>query len=129
MALEVVEVDGVVVAGDRRGRELGYPTANVQVPAATALPPDGVYAGWFRRADGTRHPAAISVGLRPTYYGPDGARLVEAYLLDFDGDLYGEHVRVEVAEWVRGQARFASSDELVAQMAKDVERVRELTTA
>jgi len=127
MASEVVNVAGVVVAGDRRGRELGYPTANVEVPGGTALPPDGVYAGWFCRADGTRHAAAISIGPRPTYYGPDGARLVEAYLLEFDGDLYGEAVSVELAGWVRGQARFASSAELVAQIAHDVERVRELT--
>ncbi len=112
------------MSGDGRGRGLGFPTANVEVPASAVLPPDGVYAGWFERANGTRHPAAVSVGTRPTYYSHDGARLVEAYLLDFDDDLYGERVRVEFGEMVRGQARFESSDELVAQMRRDVEAVR-----
>ena len=117
-------LEGVVVTGDRRGRELGFPTANVEVAATAPLPPDGVYAGWFERSEGQRHVAAVSVGTRPTYYREGGGRLVEAYLLDFDGDLYGEHVRVGISQMVRGQARFSGSEELIAQMHRDVDAVR-----
>lgn len=119
-----VVLDGVVVAGDRRGRLLGFPTANVEVSGGDDLPEDGVYAGWLERASGERLPAAVSVGTRPTYYAEHGARLVEAYVLDFDGDLYGEQVRVAVRDRVRGQARFSTSEELVDQMRRDVEAVR-----
>jgi riboflavin kinase/FMN adenylyltransferase len=118
-----VRIEGVVVIGDRRGRELGFPTANVAVPATTALPPDGVYAGSVERSDGTVHLAAISVGRRPQYYEA-GERLVEAHLLDFSGDLYGERIAVVVGRLVRGQIRFASEAELVDQMGRDVEAVR-----
>lgn len=117
-----VVLDGVVVAGDRRGRDLGFPTANVEVRSEP--PPDGVYAGWLERADGSRHLAAISIGNRPTYYGRGGERLVEAYVLDFDGDLYGEHVTVRVSAKVRDQVRFMDNDELIEQMRRDVEAVR-----
>lgn len=116
-------LEGLVVSGDRRGRELGFPTANVEIPRGTALPDDGVYGGWFERADGTRYVAAISVGLRPTYYA-DGKRLVEAYLLGFDGDLYGESVRLGIGRRVRGQVRFETSEQLIEQMHRDVEAVR-----
>ena len=126
VASSVLRVEGLVVLGDRRGRALGYPTANVEVSADTLLPEDGVYAGWFWRENGDRHLAAVSVGTRPTYYGADGSRLVEAYLLDFDGDLYGERVSIELRDRIRGQAAFASSEDLVAEMSSDVARVREL---
>lgn len=118
------DLAGIVVAGDRRGRELGFPTANVEVPASAVLPPDGVYAGTLERSDGRSYVAAISVGTRPTYYSSDGSRLVEAYLLDFDGDLYGERVRILVLGRVRGQERFDSSEALVAAMQRDIESVR-----
>ena len=90
------EVRGPVVRGDGRGGpELGFPTANVAVDDDIALPADGIYAGYFTRADGSVHPSAISVGRRPTFYEPGTAPvLVEAYLLHFDGDLYGEAARV-----------------------------------
>jgi riboflavin kinase/FMN adenylyltransferase len=117
-------VRGVVIAGDRRGRLLGYPTANIRPPEDEALPEDGVYAGVVRRADGSSHPAAISIGCRPQFYAKDGVRLVEAFLLDFDGDLYGERIEVEVGERVRGQLRFSSTEQLVEQMSRDVEAVR-----
>ena len=117
-------LEGVVVSGDRRGRELGYPTANVEVPPTTTLPSDGVYAGWFERRDGSRYVAAISVGLRPTYYSEGARRLVEAYLLGFEGDLYGERVRLGVGAQVRGQVRFETSEQLIEQMQRDVEAVR-----
>jgi riboflavin kinase/FMN adenylyltransferase len=122
-------VDGVVVRGDRRGRELGYPTANVETPPYTAIPADGVYAGHLvlrdaTGASGPRHPAAISVGTNPTFQGT--RRTVEAFLLDFDGDLYGEHVGVEFAHRLRPMTAFGGVDELVAAMAADVERTRQL---
>lgn len=119
-------VEGVVVVGDRRGRELGYPTANVETQSE--LPEDGVYAGRFERADGSVYVSAISIGRRPTYY-VDGVRLLEAHLLEFDDDLYGERVRVEVGPRVRPQLRFESSEELVSQMARDVAEVRRLAGA
>jgi predicted acetyltransferase len=118
-----VVVAGVVVAGDRRGRELGFPTANVSVPAGTALPAEGVYAGWVRRANGDVHVAAISVGRRATYYGDEGEVLLEAFLLDFSGDLYGERLEVGIEAAVRGQERFETTEALVERMRLDVEAV------
>lgn len=119
------EVCGVVDHGDKRGRTIGFPTANVPVSGDTAWPADGVYAGWLTRPDGTRLPAAISIGRRPTFYD-DGVSLLEAYVLDFTGDLYGEAVRVAFVDRVRGQERFDSVDALVAQMHDDVARCRTL---
>ncbi len=117
------EVRGPVVRGDGRGGpELGFPTANLAVPDDIALPADAVYAGHFRRPDGTVHQAAISVGRRPTFYEPGTAPvLVEAYLLHFDGDLYGEAARVSFAHRLRDEQRFDSIEDLVAQMRADVE--------
>jgi riboflavin kinase / FMN adenylyltransferase len=119
--MEVVE--GVVVEGDHRGRALGFPTANLG-PGSAHVPAEGIYAGHVTRADGTRHLSAISVGTRPTYYGDDAAVIVEAHLLDFDDDLYGERLQVEIERLIRQQARFESEDELRAQIANDVEAVR-----
>ena len=117
-------VEGIVVSGDHRGRELGFPTANLLADASSLLPAEGVYAGYVTRADGSVYASAISVGRRPTFYAHDGVFLVEAHLLDFDGDLYGEHIRVEITEHVRDQVRFNSVDELVIQIRLDVEVVR-----
>jgi riboflavin kinase / FMN adenylyltransferase len=116
------EVRGPVVRGDGRGGpELGFPTANLAVPADIALPADGVYAGHYRRPDGSVHRAAINVGRRPTFYEADGAPvLVEAYLLHFEGDLYGEPARVSFAHRLRDERRFDSVEDLVAQMRADV---------
>ncbi len=86
------EVRGIVARGDQRGRELGFPTANVSVPGDILLPADGIYAGWFQRADGTVWPAALSLGRRPTFYAESHVSLLEAHLLDFDDDLYDEAV-------------------------------------
>ena len=83
----------MVVQGDQRGRLLGFPTANVEVPNSVCLPADGVYAGWYLRPDGERHPCAINLGRRPTFYEHADHSLLEAHLLDFDGDLYGEQAR------------------------------------
>jgi riboflavin kinase/FMN adenylyltransferase len=118
----------VVVRGDRRGRELGYPTANVESPPHTAVPADGVYAGHLvlrdprSGASRERFPAAISVGTNPTFEG--SRRTVEAFVLDFDGDLYGEHVGVEFVERLRPMLSFSGVAELVEAMAGDVARTR-----
>jgi riboflavin kinase / FMN adenylyltransferase len=120
------EVRGVVERGDQRGAEhLGMPTANLTVPERICLPADGVYAGTFVAEDGVERPAAISVGTRPTFY-EDGDVLVEAYVLDFDGDLYGQRVKVRFREYVRGQERFDSTEALVEQMNADVEATRRI---
>jgi riboflavin kinase/FMN adenylyltransferase len=118
------EVRGVVVEGDRRGRELGYPTANVAVPNRCCLPADGIYAGIFVGADGVERMAAISLGRRPTFYDAADSSLLEAYVLDFDGDLYGQAVKVRFVEHLRGEQKFDSIDALVAQIARDVDATR-----
>lgn len=117
-------VEGVVVRGAQRGRQLGYPTANVETVPHTAVPADGVYAGWLN-ADGERMPAAISVGTNPQFDGTE--RTVEAYAIDrVDLDLYGKHVSVDFLEYIRGQEKFDTLDALMARMADDVERCRVL---
>jgi riboflavin kinase/FMN adenylyltransferase len=118
------EVRGRVVEGDRRGRELGYPTANVAVPARWCLPADGIYAGTFRGGDGVERMASISLGRRPTFYESADSSLLEAYVLDFDGDLYGQHVAVQFVRRLRGEERFESVEALVAQIGHDVEATR-----
>ncbi|MGW2560128.1 bifunctional riboflavin kinase/FAD synthetase [Streptomyces sp. NPDC001514] len=119
-------VEGVVVRGAQRGRELGYPTANVETLPHTAIPADGVYAGWLT-ANGERMPAAISVGTNPQFDGTD--RTVEAYAIDRVGlDLYGLHVAVDFLAYVRGMAKFESIEALLDAIANDVKRARELTT-
>ncbi|MEV7428713.1 MULTISPECIES: bifunctional riboflavin kinase/FAD synthetase [unclassified Nocardioides] len=120
-------VRGVVVRGDQRGRELGYPTANVPTDGMQAAPADGVYAGWLRRLDtGERFPAAISVGTNPTFDGVRERR-VESYVLDrTDLELYGVEVEVSFVDRLRGMTAFDSVESLVAQMDDDVRRAREL---
>lgn len=117
-------VEGVVVRGAQRGRELGFPTANVETLPHTAIPADGVYAGWLH-TQGEVMPAAISVGTNPQFDGTE--RTVEAYAIDRIGlDLYGLHVAVDFLAYVRGQQKFASLDDLLKAMAVDVQRCREL---
>jgi len=120
------EVRGVVAEGDRRGRELGFPTANIAVSGPCCLPADGIYAGWFAGADGVTRMAAISLGRRPTFYEAADASLLEAYVLDFDGDLYGQDVRVRFVQHLRGEMKFGSVDALVAQIEQDVADTREV---
>ena len=125
-----VTVRGPVVRGDQRGRELGYPTANVLTDTLTAAPSDGVYAGRLRRLDtGETYPAAISVGTNPTFEGVRDRR-VESYVIDRTGlELYDVEVEVEFVELLRGMVTFAGPDALsalVAQMAADVDRAREI---
>ena len=116
-------VEGVVVHGDHRGRELGYPTANLEVPPLLAVPADGVYAGWLDDL-----PAAISVGTNPTFHGT--ARRVEAYAIDrTDLDLYGRRMTIDFTARLRGMIAFDGIEPLLVQMADDVERCRELLSA
>jgi riboflavin kinase/FMN adenylyltransferase len=115
--------EGVVVHGDKRGRELGMPTANLVPDDLQAVPGHGVYAGW---AHG--HPAAINVGVRPTFQTGRGL-LIEAHLLDFDGDLYGQTLRIAFLERLRGEKRFESVEALVEQMNRDVDDARAICAA
>jgi len=123
------EMRGVVDKGDQRGRDLGFPTANVSVSADRCLPADGIYAGWYQRPDGTAHRAAISLGRRPTFYEDGGPLLLEAYLLDFSGDLYGEQARVRFVQRLRGEEHFDSVEDLVDQMHRDIVATREVLRA
>jgi riboflavin kinase / FMN adenylyltransferase len=118
------EVRGTVVVGDKRGRLLGFPTANVEVPNQVCLPADGVYAGWYERPDGSVHPCAINLGRRPTFYEHADHSLLEAHLLDFDGDLYGERAEVRFVHFLRSERKFDGVDALVAQLKHDIESAR-----
>ncbi|HWD04942.1 MAG TPA: riboflavin kinase [Amycolatopsis sp.] len=118
-------VRGPVEPGDKRGRELGFPTANIALRDQGGQVGDGVWAGWAERADGTYVAAAVSVGRRPTYYGADGYRLVEAHLLDFTGDLYDEKLTVWLGAHLRDQEKYSSGEELVAALDRDVAATRE----
>lgn len=123
------EVRGDVVPGDKRGRTIGFPTANVEVPSGTCLPSDGVYAGVYRRPDGSEHPCAINLGRRPTFYENAEASLLEAYLLDFSGDLYGETAAVQFLAFLRSEKQFGGLEELKAQLALDIEHARSAVRA
>ena len=122
---------GVVVRGDRRGHELGFPTANIPVSPGMAVPADGVYAGWVIRLDqpdAPRWPAAISVGTNPTFDGVQ--RRVEAYVLDRDDlELYGVEIAIEFYARLRGQVKYAGREALIAQMHADVEHTRHVLHA
>ncbi|HKY13354.1 MAG TPA: bifunctional riboflavin kinase/FAD synthetase [Microthrixaceae bacterium] len=142
------EMRGPVVAGDRRGRELGFPTANVAVPERMLMPADGIYAGWlgcYDPDDGSdrsgpdqpgpvQHdtawwPAAIYVGHRPTFYDEGAGVLLEVHVLDFEGDLYGRHVRVRFTDRLREDRRFDDVEALAEQLRRDVDEARRLLTA
>ncbi|HSM46071.1 MAG TPA: bifunctional riboflavin kinase/FAD synthetase [Acidimicrobiia bacterium] len=112
---------GAVVEGDKRGRELGFPTANLHPPGRKVIPATGVYA-CFATVRGTRRDAAVNVGVRPTFGG--GELLVEAYVLDFDEDLYGEDMTLEFVSYLRPELNFDSVADLVARMGEDVENAR-----
>ncbi|WP_026929154.1 bifunctional riboflavin kinase/FAD synthetase [Glycomyces tenuis] len=114
-------IEGTVVHGAARGADLGFPTANIAPVPGAAVPADGIYTGWFH-IDSRRVPAAISVGTNPTF--GDEARSVEAYLLDFSGDLYGADVRLDFASRLRGQIAFDNVDDLVEQIETDVAQTR-----
>jgi riboflavin kinase / FMN adenylyltransferase len=124
------ELSGEVMRGDARGRELGFPTANLVPDEALACPGHGVYAcvAHGPASLNAAAPAAVSIGVRPTFKTGRG-ELIEAYLLDFDGDLYGEQLRLDFLQRLRGERRFESAQRLIEQMQRDVERTRELTQA
>ncbi|MFI2651907.1 MULTISPECIES: bifunctional riboflavin kinase/FAD synthetase [Micromonospora] len=115
-------VEGVVVRGDQRGRELGYPTANLLTHRYAAVPADGVYAARLVRRGGEPLAAAVSIGTNPTFSGRE--RRVEAYALDFTGDLYGERLALDFVAHLREQRTYDAIEPLVAQIAEDVERTR-----
>ncbi|MDP9074261.1 MAG: bifunctional riboflavin kinase/FAD synthetase [Actinomycetota bacterium] len=120
------QVRGTVRRGDGRGGPLlGFPTANVDVPGDICLPADGIYAGWYQGPGGQAHPAALSLGRRPTFYADAKSSLLEAYLLDFEGDLYGQPAFVRFLTRLRGEERFDSVEALVAQMGRDVTAARQ----
>lgn len=116
-------VEGPVVMGDGRGRDLGFPTANIHLGDEVAIPADGVYAGEYVFPDGTTKAAAVSVGTRPTFYA-QGRTLVEAYVLDHEGPLYGQRAQLRFVDRVRGQERFDDVEALIRQMGDDVDAVR-----
>lgn len=126
------EITGIVVTGDRRGHTIGFPTANVAVEADRAIPADGVYAGWFhlpaddKHPSGRRWPAAINIGTRPTFHQDAEHSVIEAHLIDFDGDLYGLHATVGFEAWLRGEQRFDGIEALAAQLRADVAEARSL---
>ncbi len=127
------EMRGPVVEGDRRGRLIGFPTANVAIGPETLMPADGIYAGHLRRMEpsgwGEALPSAVYIGHRPTFYGDGAATLLEVHVLDFDADLYGSEVAVTLESRIRGDRAFDSTDELSAQLAADCERAREVLGA
>ncbi|MBA3530056.1 MAG: bifunctional riboflavin kinase/FAD synthetase [Propionibacteriaceae bacterium] len=124
---QVFRLQGIVVRGDQRGRQMGYPTANIAVAPIMALPADGVYAGWVTRLDvgSPRWPAAISVGTNPTFDGVE--RRVEAYVLDrTDLELYGVEIAIDFYARMRGQVKYEGMESLIKQMHRDVEQIREV---
>ena len=118
------EMRGVVVNGDKRGRSIGFPTANVGVPNAMCLPADGVYAGRFRCDDGSVHACAINLGRRPTFFEHADHSLLEAHLLDFSGDLYGQKVSVTFEHFLRSERKFDGLEAIKTQLQLDVAAAR-----
>jgi riboflavin kinase/FMN adenylyltransferase len=116
----------VVQHGDERGREWGFPTANVAVPEEILLPEDGIYAGWYVRPSGERVPAAISLGRRPQIYEDQPYRLLEVHLIDWEGSLYDEVAKVRFVARLRDELKFDSVDALLEQMHRDCAEARQL---
>lgn len=114
------EVRGVVTPGDRRGRTIGFPTANIPTTIDLQVPSDGVYAAWYIRDDGAQYPAAVNIGKRPTFYEDADRSLIEAHLIGFRGDLYGETAKVRFVRRLRGERKFDGVDALKEQLVKDV---------
>lgn len=117
------KIESEVVHGDERGRELGFPTANLRPPERKVVPATGVYS-CFAIVDGVRHDAAVNVGVRPTFGG--GELLVEAHILDFAADLYGRRLNLEFVDYTRPELAFPGAEELVARMGEDVAETREV---
>jgi riboflavin kinase/FMN adenylyltransferase len=117
---------GLVVKGAGRGRTLGFPTTNLDVPAGSAIPGDGIYATWARTGDRC-YMAATSIGTRPTF--DENERTIESFLLDFEDDLYGQEVRLEFVQRLRDELKYTSVGALVEQIDRDVEQVRTVLQA
>ena len=117
-------VSGEVIMGDQRGRTIGFPTANISLSKDRAWPSDGVYAGWFERADGSSHPCAVNIGRRPTFHLHAECSLLEAHLIGFDADLYGESCTVSFVDFLRSERRFDGVESLVAQLKDDIAETR-----
>ncbi|MEI7623724.1 MAG: bifunctional riboflavin kinase/FAD synthetase [Actinomycetes bacterium] len=120
------EVRGIVGHGDGRARDLGFRTANLAVPESICLPADGIYAGWCRTPDGVNRACAISLGRRPTFYEFADTSLLEAHLIDFEADLYGQDLAVQFVAHLRNELKFDSVDALITQMSIDVDQCRSL---
>jgi riboflavin kinase/FMN adenylyltransferase len=114
---------GKVITSDRRGRVLGFPTANLDIKPQQALPGNGIYAT-ITQVDGKRFPSATNIGIRPTF--GEGEKIVETHLLNYKGDLYGKEIRVEFVQKLRDEQRFPSPEELKIQIEKDVRKVEAL---
>ena len=114
------EVRGVVTPGDRRGRTIGFPTANIPTTSDLQVPADGVYAAWYIREDGKEYPAAVNIGKRPTFYDDVDKSLIEAHLIGFRGDLYGESAKIRFVRRLRGERKFEGIEPLKEQLVKDV---------
>ena len=119
-------ISGVIVKGDRRGREIGFPTANIRPDSTVTVPGNGIYAT-IVEIDGTSHKAATSIGVRPTFE-TNGVRTIEAFLLDFEGDLYGKQVQIDFISRTRSEIAFESAEKLIMQMNEDVDQVRNILT-
>jgi riboflavin kinase/FMN adenylyltransferase len=117
-------VAGAVRAGEKRGRELGFPTANIDTDGAM-LPPNGVYAAWATGEDGARRRAVVNIGVRPTF-GQSDAPVVEAHILEFEGDLYGQGLTVELVDRIRAEAKFEGPAMLKRQITRDVLEAKRL---
>ncbi len=117
-------ITGTVAHGEKRGREIGFPTANIEPEFPVTVPENGIYATTVE-VDGIVHKAATSIGVRPTFE-TDGGRTIESYLLDFDGDLYTKRLRLEFVTRLRAEVAFDSVEQLVTQMNKDVEQTRQI---
>lgn len=122
------EVRGTVAGGDRRGRTIGFPTANVPTAANVLVPADGVYAAWYERPDGSVHPAAVNIGTRPTFYDYAERSLIEAHLIGFRGDLYDEQARIRFVSRLRGEEKFDGIEALTDQLKRDVEDALRILT-
>jgi riboflavin kinase/FMN adenylyltransferase len=116
-------LEGRVISGQERGRFLGLPTANLSLDVEQALPADGVYATWAY-PDRSRHPSVTNIGVRPTFGG--GERLVEVFILDFHGNLYGGELKIELVQRLRDEIRFNTPEDLKAQVDKDTEKARKI---
>ena len=123
------EIRSTVTTGERRGRTIGFPTANLPTPDTVQLPGDGVYACWYVRPDGTQFRAAVNIGKRPTFHSGQEKSLVEAHLLDFNGDLYREQARLRFIERIRSETKFGNLESFKVQLNRDIAEVRRRLTA